>query len=222
MKRFVFLYSVVFLLVFYSCSFVSVKLNYEEEKSIKTGLDTIKTVNVDKAKTLKTDFKNKLLKLDFPPYTKIDTVVVDNLNKLITINFSKELSYIALREDNVKSYYSILKEYLGNDYSSYNLIITSLGIKIEDLIPNLYRTSLNYDFNRVRDFNFKRTTPIIENINKPFKITKGLYNRNIALWHSHGWYYSVDANRWEWQRPRLFQTVEDLVPLSFVIPYIAP
>jgi hypothetical protein len=111
---------------------------------------------------------------------------------------------------------------LGNRYKDYKISITSLGIKIEDLIPNFYRTDKNFDNSRIRDYNFKRTTPIIENINKPFKITKGLYNRNIALWHSHGWYYSVDLNRWEWQRPRLFQTVEDLVPLSFVIPYIAP
>jgi hypothetical protein len=50
----------------------------------------------------------------------------------------------------------------------------------------------------------------------------GLTGKNIVLWHSHGWYYSQKENRWEWQRPRLFQTVEDLIPLSFTVPFIIP
>lgn len=213
---------VFFTFILISCSFVSVKVDYEEEETDIINTDTVKTIEIDKATTLKSDLKNKSFKINLPPYTKIDTVIVDEKNKIVTVNFSKELSYIGLREDNVRYFYDSVKEYLGNRYKDYKISITSLGIKIEDLIPNFYRTDKNFDNSRIRDYNFKRTTPIIENINKPFKITKGLYNRNIALWHSHGWYYSVDLNRWEWQRPRLFQTVEDLVPLSFVIPYIAP
>ncbi len=42
------------------------------------------------------------------------------------------------------------------------------------------------------------------------------------MWPSHGWYYNNKMERWEWQRPRLFQTVEDLLPMSFTIPYIIP
>ena len=49
-----------------------------------------------------------------------------------------------------------------------------------------------------------------------------MYNRNIALWHSHGWYYEQRLNRWEWQRARLFQVVEDIGPMAFTIPYLIP
>jgi hypothetical protein len=49
-----------------------------------------------------------------------------------------------------------------------------------------------------------------------------MYNMNIALWHSHGWYYEPTLNRWEWQRARLFQTVEDIYPLSYTLPFLVP
>ena len=39
---------------------------------------------------------------------------------------------------------------------------------------------------------------------------------------SHGKYYKNDKGCWEWQRPRLFCTTEDLFTQSFVIPYIIP
>lgn len=47
----------------------------------------------------------------------------------------------------------------------------------------------------------------------------GLDGRTIALWPSHGKYFS---GSWVWQRPRLFGTVEDLLSRSFVDPYIVP
>lgn len=51
---------------------------------------------------------------------------------------------------------------------------------------------------------------------------KGLDGRNIALWQSHGWYFEPKLNRWEWQRARIFQTVEDLYTQSYVMPYLMP
>lgn len=65
-------------------------------------------------------------------------------------------------------------------------------------------------------------TPLVTRKNKPFEITNGLQNRHIALWHSHGLYYDQKLARWEWQRPRLFQTVEDLYTMSYVLPFLTP
>lgn len=53
-------------------------------------------------------------------------------------------------------------------------------------------------------------------------ITKGLDNRVIAVWQSHGKYYDQKSQRWRWQRPRLFGTVEDLFSQGFVMPYLMP
>ena len=54
------------------------------------------------------------------------------------------------------------------------------------------------------------------------KFGKGLDGRHIALWQSHGMYYDIDADRWQWQRPCLFQTVEDMFTQSFVLPFLVP
>ncbi len=64
--------------------------------------------------------------------------------------------------------------------------------------------------------------PIVQNISDLFVPKKGLFNRNIALWHSHGWYYNNHENRWDWQRARLFGTVEDKYTMSYVLPYLLP
>lgn len=54
------------------------------------------------------------------------------------------------------------------------------------------------------------------------EFTKGLEGRNIALWQSHGYYYDCGAKRWNWQRPCLFQTVEDMYTQSYVLPFLVP
>ncbi|MDE6157063.1 MAG: N-acetylmuramoyl-L-alanine amidase, partial [Muribaculaceae bacterium] len=50
----------------------------------------------------------------------------------------------------------------------------------------------------------------------------GLDGANIALWQSHGKYFEPKLNRWEWQRARLMQTVEDLYTQSYVMPFLMP
>ena len=52
--------------------------------------------------------------------------------------------------------------------------------------------------------------------------SKGLDNKHIALWQSHGRYYAHSLDRWTWQRPCLFQTCEDMFTQGFVLPYLVP
>ena len=44
----------------------------------------------------------------------------------------------------------------------------------------------------------------------------------IAIWQSHGNYYSHKDSLWKWQRSPLFQVSEDLFTQSFVVPFLAP
>ncbi|MGN1233111.1 MAG: xanthan lyase, partial [Candidatus Cryptobacteroides sp.] len=54
------------------------------------------------------------------------------------------------------------------------------------------------------------------------KFSKGLSDRYIALWHSHGRYFEEKTGRWEWQRAPVFTTVEDMFTQSFVLPFLIP
>lgn len=64
--------------------------------------------------------------------------------------------------------------------------------------------------------------PLVRNLERPFEANHGLEGRHIALWGSHGLYYELGNARWEWQRARLMQAVEDKFPTSFVLKYITP
>ena len=64
--------------------------------------------------------------------------------------------------------------------------------------------------------------PWVENISKPIRITKGLQNKHLSVWASHGKYYNKKKDCWIWQRPNMFCTNEDLYTQTIVIPYLIP
>ena len=43
--------------------------------------------------------------------------------------------------------------------------------------------------------------PWVKNTSRPNEISRGLQDRHIALWQSHGNYYKNDKGEWGWQRP---------------------
>lgn len=64
--------------------------------------------------------------------------------------------------------------------------------------------------------------PLTKNISAPFFPQKGLANRHIALWQSHGLYYKQSMEKWIWQRANIFQTREDLFTQSYILPFLVP
>jgi len=64
--------------------------------------------------------------------------------------------------------------------------------------------------------------PWVRNVSQPFSATRGLQNRHIAVWASHGRYYDNNKDTWKWQRPLLFGTTEDLFTQTIVVPYLIP
>lgn len=231
----VLLYVTMIILLFQGCSkAITRKDEKPEAKKIseikEENIDTRKTIYYKKLESFKLDFKQVLAPLKIPNNVKIETVNLDTLGRSVVINCNKELSFIPFRENNVREFYSLVKQYLGSTFENYSVSINSMGYPIEDLIPNYYRISkVDYDTTRMpksgnwhKYFSANSQIPIVHNVNKPYIPTSGLFNRNIALWHSHGWYFNNETGKWEWQRPRLFQTVEDLVTMSFTIPYLIP
>lgn len=193
---------------FYGCSSREI---IRVKKSVEIKIDS-----------LRKDIKSRNLPFIIPTSIKLDTIIIDDANKSVTIKLSKEFSYYPFREKNVKSIYSLFKSYLGNKYLNYDFHIKTIGYDIEELIPNYYRSDpTKYDYIRIPR---KKKFPedIIRDISKKYSPSSGLLNRNIVLWPSHGWYYENKEGRWKWQRPRLFQTVEDLLPFSFVHKYLIP
>lgn len=152
----------------------------------------------------------------------LDTVIVSPEAKKVTLRMKEEFSYIPFRIGNTVQYNQDFKQMLGRKFRNYSVSIETMGKEIQQLIPNLYRDqSVAIDNKRLsQSKNLK--LPVVRNISANNHFTEGLTNRNVALWHSHGWYYENTLDRWEWQRARVFQTVEDIWTMSFVVPYLVP
>lgn len=163
------------------------------------------------------------LKNNLPRSTRIQNISVDHKSKLIKIDFNRDFSYIPLREENVKNVYTYVKEFFGEQFEDYNIKIVSINFPIEELIPNFYRTEISaIDSSRLPKRLSENSVPVIKNSSKLYEPVSGLIDRNVLLWHSHGWYYNNNEKRWMWQRARLFQSVEDTGPLGFTIPFLIP
>ena len=157
------------------------------------------------------------------PGSRIDTIIVDKSRRTVRVDFTAPFSYIPFRPENTEALYQALQKKLGRSFHGYALSIRALGKPIQELIPNMFRTSAaEHDSSRLAKAETAAQPPLLRHVSRPWQAQAGLQGRHIALWHSHGWYYEAEKDRWEWQRARLFQTVEDLLSSSFVLPFLVP
>jgi len=153
---------------------------------------------------------------------KISVVQLDVIrtDSTLIVIASDALSYIPFRPENVKRIYSMIANVTRKTNPNYKITCITDTKKIEDLIPNYYLES-ELDKSRIFDTKYNGN-PLIINLSRPYKPTNGLYNKHIALWHSHGLYYNQLIKKWVYQRAKIFSTVEDLFTLSYVLPYLVP
>ena len=147
----------------------------------------------------------------------IDSVAVEGNTLQLFANMN--CAYIPFREDNVAEIYQGVSALLPAEFTKYKLQIRTNKRSIEELVPQVLRSKKD---KKTKTFSPVASKPLVTEVSSPYTPTNGLHNRHIALWQSHGKYYKNDKGCWEWQRPRLFCTTEDLFTQSFVIPYIIP
>ena len=137
--------------------------------------------------------------------------------------FTRSLGDCPWQESSLRWFKAELKRLFPQKYTGYRIgEIYSERTRMSDLVTSPPGNdgrpgSTPY---RIKDRR-QGTVPLVENPDMP-EFGRGLSGRHIALWNSHGRYYEQSAGRWEWQRPCLFQTVEDLFTSGFVLPYLVP
>jgi hypothetical protein len=149
---------------------------------------------------------------------KIDSVAVERKPDRLAVYFSPTLSYYPIREENISVITGSLKKSLGHRFRKYTIDVYTNGYAINQLVPNYYRVETTVDSSRLPPVKAEKKI-LVKNIST---ITpgKGLTGNSIALWHSHGYYFEMKLDRWEWQRARLFGTVEDISVMGYVQPYL--
>jgi len=170
-----------------------------------------------------TALKKKQFSFTYLSTSAADTIIIDSANKSISVYMNGEFAAQEYRENDIKKVNECFKKYLDGYFDNYSLKVFAMNKPLEELIPNYYRSDKSkYDKSRLPSSPLAANRQVITNASKPYSIVNGLENINIGLWHSHGWYYNNELDRWEWERPRLFQTSEDFVPMSFTVPYLIP
>lgn len=152
---------------------------------------------------------------------KIDSISINDLEETVEIYAGTPFSYIPFREETVSNVYDSLRYHLPFKQQKYALKVFTDQQEITNLIPNYHRQIFGKDL--TRNQTHKVSVPLTKNISSPIpSFSKGLENNHIAMWQSHGWYFEQKLNRWEWQRARIFQTVEDLYTQSYIVPFLLP
>ncbi len=171
-----------------------------------------------KAKDKLQEWHNPLWQWQHISKAILDSVNIEKENKTVTLYFAPGLSYYPFREESCDLFKESLKQSLGRKFRDYRIDVMTNNYFIDHLIPNYFRRDEPIDSDRF---------PVVKNDKKiPVKRkeiivpTKGLFGNSIALWHSHGYYFEMTLDRWEWQRAKLFGTVEDIAVMGYVVPYL--
>ncbi|MDE6160726.1 MAG: xanthan lyase, partial [Muribaculaceae bacterium] len=142
---------------------------------------------------------------------RVDSIDVNARKRTVTVFCNEATSYLPLTKQSAAALKSDVTAALGSEFAKYKVQIKSAGKDLDDLAlfaskaPRAPREKERFVTDR-------QAQPA----------PKGLDGANIALWQSHGWYFEPKLNRWEWQRARIFQTVEDLYTQSYVMPFLMP
>ena len=138
-------------------------------------------------------------------------VTVNNAKKTIKVEYNGNAAYVPFDAESLRSLKNDVRKALGPKYTNYKVTLTSGNTSLDRLA--LFADKKNVGPTEKKPFITRDDAE---------KAPEGLDGANIALWQSHGWYFEPKLNRWEWQRARIFQTVEDLYPQSYVIPFLMP
>lgn len=141
---------------------------------------------------------------------KVESFDVNDKKKTIYISLSESAAYIPLSASQLDEIKQRVTAALPLQYRNYKISM-SVGDKTLDQLTL---------FAPKKHIAPKEKHQFVTRLDAE-KAPKGLDGSNIALWQSHGLYYQGNGE-WGWQRPRLYQTCEDLYTQSYVMPFLMP
>ncbi|MBQ1584322.1 MAG: xanthan lyase, partial [Muribaculaceae bacterium] len=131
-------------------------------------------------------------------------------NDTVKVDVSENFGDVPFTQAGVEQMRGEIREALGAGYEDYPMLITIVGNDI-----NKYFADYEPAYKRSHK-------PFISELDANRHYKHGLDGNIVAMWPSHGWYFEPKLNRWEWQRARLMQTVEDMYTHSYVLPFLIP
>lgn len=148
---------------------------------------------------------------------RIEDLRADENEKIVVIHASEVFGMQAFTRQKVEQIYDDVRKHLPGPYNTYKIYIYVNNYLIDELVPGG-----NGSFQRTWNDVHHRGNPWVKPVDRQYTIENGLDGHHLCLWASHGRFFSLKDNEWQWQRPRLFCTTEDLLSQTFVVPYLMP
>jgi hypothetical protein len=154
-------------------------------------------------------------------HQRISVTRVDPSGSTLDLTFNADLSYYPWHKADVDWFREQLKKEWKFEGFTPGRIITN-RYALEDLAtPVLGSNGKPSDYAFKTDDPRKQQPRFIRRIGER-TFPRGMTDRYIALWQSHGRYYDENLDIWTWQRACLHRTVEDMFTQTFVLPFLIP
>ncbi len=145
-----------------------------------------------------------------PGGLRVNSVVPDSAKSTVKVSLNENYTYLPVNQEFISSLQREIKRNLPDSLKSYQISISSQHhpmtyyISRIDKLPEKYRKNIPFVVQR---------QPWVNPI-------KGMEGDIVGLWSSHGRYYK--GGSWQWQRPLLFNTLEDIYTMSYILPFVVP
>ncbi len=147
-----------------------------------------------------------------PGGLRVNSVKPDKMTRVAKVGLNENFTYLPVTRELIDSLSNRVSMALPDSLAGYRVTL------------NVGQRGLGYYITKVDKLpeKFRKNPPFVTEVNPYVIPDKGMENDIVALWHSHGRYFRPGSGSWMWQRPLLFQTVEDTYTMSYILPFVVP
>ncbi len=147
-----------------------------------------------------------------PGGLRVNSVKPDSRSRCAKISLNENFTYLPVTRQLIDSLGKVAKAALPDSLAGYSVNLT------------VKNKGLAYYITKVDPLpeRFRKNPPFVSEVNPLVNPKKGMENDVVAMWHSHGRYFRPGSGAWMWQRPLLFQVVEDTYTMGYILPFAVP
>lgn len=184
--------------------------------SVKKSSVSLTLEEIQSNDSLTLTVNERLIKL-IPPFLnpgglRVNNVLTDSTSRKAVLNLNENFTYLPIDKEYIDDLKKQVAQAMPDSLSDFDIELNVKGkplsfyINTIDKLPREFRDNVQF---------VRSATPLSD-------ISKGMNGDIVAMWHSHGKYYKPTLANWYWQRPLLFQAVEDTYTLGYILPYAVP
>lgn len=147
-----------------------------------------------------------------PGGLRVNAVNPDTKNHNVNVKLNENFTHLPVTQELIKEMECEITNALPDSIKEFKL-----NLRVGDRAFAYYITKVD----KLPE-QYRKNIPFVYPTEPYFNPVKGMQGDIVALWHSHGRYFKPGSGSWMWQRPLLFETVEDIFTMGYILPYTVP